>query len=270
MKRNVLDCGSSDSDTETPPKRVKLFTEPNPEGLFLCGSDLSSAEFYEDYTKMKFEEPGSHAPQSVLDPKDKSLLENNSIGLSIMQKMGFKVGQTLGKDNTGISEPITVKVKKDRFGIGATRNLPQGTTLATINNLRSHSKHKDEERRDRACLQKLQKYCYQRSGEDMDVLDRKISLTQVNEYWRSYAVETSCKKPKRVKLFGDPEPKNDTATELFEPLDFDLQPLSFQLDLLTTYARKHFLYCPHCGINFENEQDMQENCPGPSAQDHAV
>ena len=41
-----------------------------------------------------------------------------------------------------------------------------------------------------------------------------------------------------------------------------------KLELLITYLRLTHLYCMFCGINFENEEEMNNSCPGPSREDH--
>ena len=46
-------------------------------------------------------------------------IESN-IGLSLMKKMGFKEGTSLGKNASGgITEPISFKLKADREGLGS-------------------------------------------------------------------------------------------------------------------------------------------------------
>jgi hypothetical protein len=50
----------------------------------------------------------------------KSSLDQSNPGFNLMKKMGFKIGDTLGRSaNKGISEPIGIKIKSNRQGIGA-------------------------------------------------------------------------------------------------------------------------------------------------------
>jgi hypothetical protein len=51
----------------------------------------------------------------------KSIIESEktNIGLNMMKKMGFKIGESLGKQGTsGIIEPIGIKMKTGREGLG--------------------------------------------------------------------------------------------------------------------------------------------------------
>lgn len=280
MKRNVFEYSSSDSETEVPSKKLKLFIHPEILADSPDEPNLSSAENEQDYMDIKLEEKDSRTLEPALEPKETSILKNGSLGLSMMQKMGFKVGESLGVHNTGLVEPISVEVKKGRAGIGATRKLPEGSqiTPATIDTFLSHAKSKSEEQRDRLFLLKLQRYCFQESEENMAFLDGKILIKEVNEMWRSYAAQTSTKKSGRVRLFETTDDDNNKAMEpdtakamkADTVLDFDLQPIGSQLEQLIAYSRDNYFYCPYCGIKFASDEDMQENCPGPYDQDHAI
>lgn len=41
-----------------------------------------------------------------------------------------------------------------------------------------------------------------------------------------------------------------------------------KLEMLTLYLRKTYLYCVWCGYSFEDEKDLQQDCPGPTKDDH--
>ena len=41
---------------------------------------------------------------------------SGGIGMSLLQKMGWKQGEGLGKDNKGSLEPLALSVKMDRKG----------------------------------------------------------------------------------------------------------------------------------------------------------
>merc|ERR1719158_427162 len=48
--------------------------------------------------------------QSIAEPSNK--------GFAMLAKMGYKAGDSLGKDNTGRVEPVGVEVKVGRGGLG--------------------------------------------------------------------------------------------------------------------------------------------------------
>ncbi|KIJ19929.1 hypothetical protein PAXINDRAFT_67570 [Paxillus involutus ATCC 200175] len=41
-----------------------------------------------------------------------------------------------------------------------------------------------------------------------------------------------------------------------------------RLSLVLTYLRDKYAYCFWCGTQYEDESDLQENCPGPDEEDH--
>ncbi|KIK90991.1 hypothetical protein PAXRUDRAFT_14034 [Paxillus rubicundulus Ve08.2h10] len=41
-----------------------------------------------------------------------------------------------------------------------------------------------------------------------------------------------------------------------------------RLSLVITYLRDKYAYCFWCGTQYEDESDLQENCPGPDEEDH--
>ncbi|CAI9555384.1 unnamed protein product [Staurois parvus] len=45
-------------------------------------------------------------------------LSNENKGFALLQKMGYKTGQALGKQGHGIVEPIPLNIKTGRSGIG--------------------------------------------------------------------------------------------------------------------------------------------------------
>ena len=51
--------------------------------------------------------------QKAIDPSNK--------GYAILEKMGYKLGEGLGKTNSGIAEPIQLQLKNNRSGLGHTR-----------------------------------------------------------------------------------------------------------------------------------------------------
>ena len=43
---------------------------------------------------------------------------------------------------------------------------------------------------------------------------------------------------------------------------------SEQLEMLTDYLRRSHLYCVWCGCAYNDEDDLRENCPGATREDH--
>jgi len=48
---------------------------------------------------------------------------------------------------------------------------------------------------------------------------------------------------------------------------FFLQPEE-QLEMLTLYLRRTYFYCIWCGTQYEDDDDLQKECPGSTRNDH--
>ena len=56
------------------------------------------------------------------------------------------------------------------------------------------------------------------------------------------------------------QPEEEEEEDLFTTVE--------KLNLLLTYIRLEHFYCLYCGISYENQEDMDQNCPGISRDDH--
>lgn len=59
----------------------------------------------------------------------------------------------------------------------------------------------------------------------------------------------------------------NTPSEVVPKMEIELEPCEM-LPILTRYLRFEHLYCLWCGITFTNDEDLQQNCPGPTRDDH--
>lgn len=261
MRKNVFASDSStESDDDIPIKTVaKKFTIPSQ------SVDVQNDDSDDDYMLFKLLGAEGLEKYEYKRTIESSILNEDSVGLSIMMKMGFKIGDTLGRQGkeNAIKEPISVKVKRDRVGLGGNTfiSFTEGRPVS-INEYRSHALEKHAGAKNRRILAKLQKFCYERSGDDEKVLLGEKSVTQVDEMWRSQAIE----KPDNswVRLFAEKDPpKLQVELGAFQELSVE-----DQLGRLVAFSRKAFFYCAYCGICYTDKQDLESNCPGPSEADH--
>ncbi|RNA43431.1 angiogenic factor with G patch and FHA domains 1 isoform X2 [Brachionus plicatilis] len=88
------------------------------------GQDKKStiSDDYIDRAKQRRDEFGvdySHIEKIDVTLKQTDEKVKSEIGLKLMSKMGWKEGKGLGKEETGITEPISTKIKLDKSGIGS-------------------------------------------------------------------------------------------------------------------------------------------------------
>lgn len=309
MKRNVFDYGSSDSEEECFVKRSKRLVKSN-EGSGKNSGEIKhiNGEFHrkeegfedddEDYMSMVIS-PGTPAFRSRQSKASLDIpILSDSIGLKIMQKMGFKIGGTLGRqDNakSSLMEPLSIRVKTDRKGIGSTTFKVADKSKfnpATVEKYRLTSKDKHAATRNRKILEQLQRFCFHESGDDVCISEDPEKIGEVNVMWRKCAKELISKPKGRKLLFNENVSKaqevssssegvgNDngiasesstgtsTVKESVESDQFDSLTTNEQLLKLLTYSRQAYFYCPYCSVRYEDEKDMQDNCPGPFETDH--
>ncbi|KAE8601594.1 hypothetical protein XENTR_v10013731 [Xenopus tropicalis] len=200
------------------------------------------------------------------DTKLNEALGNENKGFALLQKMGYKKGQALGKKGDGIVEPIPLNIKTGRSGIGheemkkrkAEENLESYRRKIQMrkhdeeqaaDDFRMRMKSKREEIRLKADLSKSQRACMLLDGQ------KSISTPREAWYW-----------PKMNEQEADEEA--DEETEEDEDLvEEELSTLE-KLQILTSYLRGRHLFCIWCGTTYQDDEDMESNCPGDTAEDH--
>jgi len=65
---------------------------------------------------------GNHTafPPPEEPPEQNSLGEENNVGSKLLKMMGWKEGEGLGRNSSGMTAPIEVELRSERAGLGAT------------------------------------------------------------------------------------------------------------------------------------------------------
>ncbi|XP_006018482.1 G patch domain-containing protein 11 isoform X1 [Alligator sinensis] len=193
-----------------------------------------------------------------------SALGNENKGFALLQKMGYKTGQALGKTGKGIVEPIPLNIKTGRSGLGHEEqkkrkaeeklenyrrkiHMKKQADEQAADQFRVRFKNKQEERKIEGDLRKSQKACQQ--------LDSQKDINIPKEIW--YWMES------------EPEEEKDEEKEEDED-EYKSSDLSAseKLQILTAYLRGEHFYCIWCGTAYEDSEDLSSNCPGDSSAAH--
>ncbi|XP_045598202.1 G patch domain-containing protein 11 isoform X1 [Procambarus clarkii] len=194
-------------------------------------------------------------------------ISSSNIGFSMLQKMGYTPGTSLGKQNQGRLEPVSVEVKSDRVGLGWQEMIKDHRKKREERKLQKRSKHKDdadpEKFRARLHLQRIEKFIQQdlkKSQRICHQMDSKQDLTVPVElwFWPSYALNFEEEDEEEEEDNGENEDEEDDVE--FEPEE--------QLNILTAYLRSTYCYCIWCCAVYDDERDLKQNCPGPTRADH--
>lgn len=227
---------------------------------------------------------------------NKSLLTGKhaekSIGLSIMERMGFRVGESLGKTKCDKSYPVTnpieVDIKTNRLGIGASQSknashiIPQAEV--DVNEYRERIQQAKTKANNICMADKAMKTCFELSGDSERYYNDsdRFKPGTINVLWRPYVIEMIEKKvftkmrQKVVRIDEDKEQENNDLALISPNLDgadneyeiyILLDPI-IKLQKLLKYMRDNHSYCFFCASSFDSQEDLEKNCPGVHEEDH--
>ncbi|XP_030627833.1 G patch domain-containing protein 11 isoform X1 [Chanos chanos] len=198
-----------------------------------------------------------------------SSISKENKGFSLLQKMGYKAGQGLGKEGAGRVEPIPLNIKTDRGGIGMEEakkrkaeeelehyrqkvQMKHQAEKRSLEDFRTRKRTEREERQIEGDMRKSQRACEQ--------LDTQKGITTPREQW--YWPEVLNQEEEEEEEDDEQEEsKNDEAEE------DELTSLD-KLHFITSYLRGVHFYCIWCGTTYNDEEDLSSNCPGDTAADH--
>ncbi|KAM6916691.1 G patch domain-containing protein 11 [Xenentodon cancila] len=192
-----------------------------------------------------------------------SSIGNENKGFALLQKMGYKAGQGLGKEGAGRVDPIPLNIKTDRGGIGMEEmkkrkaeeelehyrhkiRAKQQNETKSLEDFRSRVRTEREEKKIEGDLRRSQRSCEQ--------LDSQKGITIPREAWYWPKANSDDE--------DDGLEEEDEEEEIIELTSFD------KLQILTSYLRGIHFYCIWCGTAYNDEEDLFSNCPGDTAADH--
>ncbi|KAG7512695.1 G patch domain-containing protein 11 [Solea senegalensis] len=196
-----------------------------------------------------------------------SSVSSENKGFALLQKMGYKAGQGLGKKGAGRVDPIPLSIKTDRGGIGMEEvkkrkaeeelehyrqkvRAKQQNETRSLEDFRSRVRTEREERKIEADFRKSQRAC-----EQLDT-QKNITIPREDWYWPKVDAEEEEEEEE------DANEEESEEEEIAELTAFD------KLQILTSYLRGVHFYCTWCGTTYNDEDDLCSNCPGDTAADH--
>ncbi|XP_051503948.1 G patch domain-containing protein 11 [Myxocyprinus asiaticus] len=194
-----------------------------------------------------------------------SSISTENKGFALLQKMGYKAGQGLGREGAGRVEPVPLSIKTDRGGIGMEEmkkrkadeelqnyrkkvQMKQHMEKKSLEDFRVRKRTEREERQTLGDLRKSQRACEQLDSQKGFTVPRDIW------YWPEVVKEEEEDEEEEAKSEGSEDEEELT------PLD--------KLQFLTSYLRGVHFYCIWCGTAYNDEEDLGSNCPGDTALDH--
>ncbi|KAH7722385.1 G-patch domain containing protein [Aphelenchoides avenae] len=226
-------------------------------------------------------------------------LDSQSKGFSLLAKMGYKPGMSIGKKkegDEGIKEPIPIQMKTGRMGLGGeTHEKEKQKERCEMHLQRMHMQAKMNEVladdfRQRKRGRTVQKQVIgdilktRKACQELDVRQGR-ELPEEYWFWPIYAAKaseeptsTTRSDPKRLRLVKSESDEDDErkyhysngkeAPPEIQFEDFDEDELIERLETITTYVRRTHFYCIWCGCAYESADELSDHCPGSTRQDH--
>lgn len=263
MKRSIFEDDEDSEEDIVPkkPKKLLIPTEKSDAEVLSteeCAKNDAKTEDSLDY--MDFDTRETKLESKPQAKSERTLLDDKtSIGLSIMQKMGFKVGESLGKNTKKDPGVIKVVQKSDKSGIG------KETQLERVDDFITYKVQNNKEKTELKLKVSLMKTCFELSG-DAERWEQDKNADGINSLWKEYAILLLDKEEDRKDRKRIISGKNSTTK-----CNNSISPLctNEHIQLLIEYLRISHLYCYFCGSKFTDRNDLDSNCPGPAEEDHA-
>ncbi|CAI4035183.1 hypothetical protein SMKI_12G3290 [Saccharomyces mikatae IFO 1815] len=239
---------------------------------------------------------------------DTSLRLNMPKGYKMMEIMGYKEGEILGKNRSALKEPIKVEIKPKKQGICTSKpdsSIASDMKMSKQKFIRWKSEKKHKERLEKIWY-RIQKVAFDMMG-DSELYNPGQDPRDFNVLWRSYVIQLneelkggnsnndssyntdakdgksqisveeleSSTMPKIEKKEYTPVAINyntsmvsDSTTDDTELAALEELSIEKRITKLNIFLRYERYYCFFCGIKYNDECDLYEHCPGVNEEDH--
>lgn len=209
--------------------------------------------------------PINEVAKETLEESQKAAIPTSNIGFKLLEKMGFKPGTGLGKNKDGIQEPIEIKFREGKKGVGvesaikekAEKYWQEYEKLEKVqkDSFEVISRRRIREQKSASDLYKSRVVCEQ--------LDLKKGILE-NPLWTPFNLVAA---QKRAVLLNDLDLKPNVKAELSE-VDIENVKCEENLAKITAYLREKYNYCLWCGEAYSSPTELADLCPGDTEEDH--
>lgn len=196
-------------------------------------------------------------------------------GYNMLKKLGFQVDKGLGKSETGLLLPLDIKEHRKKYGIGIIApNFPSSKRVAekvtslhqqsifeeAKESFRTNSRDKWRNREQASAVRKAEKVIIDLDGQ-LDIARHGLwpNLEGASEDCEDKEDMDDKIKTSSDESLYDPKRTHDAST---------IVENEQKLVACVEYLRDVHCFCLFCGCQYENEQDLLQNCPGKWEDDH--
>ncbi|KAG8224523.1 hypothetical protein J437_LFUL004214 [Ladona fulva] len=279
-------CPTPPSITRTPNISKEISSKDVRPGLIQDRSKQRLIEIEKRKSASDEENKKRHKSQASLEAerREEGLQEAipaDNKGFELLQKMGYKPGEALGKTVKGPIVPVKIEVKGDRSGLGrksstklvmeAKKRAEEKTesleeSKVTTQDFRKRITSDVKRRHAETDLVSSQRACY-----NLD-LENGYDEPVKRWYWPVEVIEKVDEALKDYedqvygRLLGRKRKRKDSKEEdIAEDEEIGTDE---KLAELTEYLRSTYFYCVWCGATFSGKSDIAKYCPGPSRELH--
>ncbi|CDK26496.1 unnamed protein product [Kuraishia capsulata CBS 1993] len=262
-------------------------TETKPKNLLPASMKTGLTEKYDVIQKKTTEAGLKRSLFGAIDSQAEAeeLPNKKSKGLSMMEKMGFKVGEGLGRNKDSIKEPVSINTEQNkansRMGIRVKDNtiLDQPHTSVEIdakefqNRLTETSEIKRNEQTLRTMQKTMVNLGWLGYGGFEELLNADMNVIPV--WLRTYVwnMKEKLQKTNEEKEQEDEEEpyskpqKNYKLEEDEEVSEYDAEPIAKRV-VDANKSLRDLNYCYYCGTKYKDAAEMAEFCPGEQEFSH--
>ncbi|KAI8785275.1 G patch domain-containing protein 11 isoform X1 [Biomphalaria glabrata] len=209
-----------------------------------------------------------------------SSIPTESKGFALLQKMGYKPGQGIGKLGTGRIEPVPIEVKNNRFGLGKDTEMKRkAIEMNTMRSMMAVKRLKTDEKQRNNFLDRMrEKFSTQSVDRDLRMaqnvciqLDQEQGLTEPGEvfFWPPSCLPSQENEGDDLQPNDVQEENDDCDVDEVVDCPAYMEFSEFErLDILTRYLRNTYFYCQWCGVKYNDKVDLDTNCPGNTSEAH--
>ncbi|XP_060536857.1 G patch domain-containing protein 11 [Cylas formicarius] len=190
-------------------------------------------------------------------------LSSENKGFRMLEKMGFKSGESLGRAKSGIKEPIDIVLKQGTSGVGRESHIKEMFTRKQhqkVKNLKHYEVQYRLANKERKNLSQMRRDFF-KAQKVCEELDFRSNIKDPIEdfFWTKDTI-------KRRRKMGKHTCEDTDSSD--EDEEFEQYVTEENLFALIDYIRSKHLYCLYCVITGIDIEDLKENCPGPYRMDH--
>jgi hypothetical protein len=203
---------------------------------------------------------------------------NRYLCFKLARKLTFYImerrpGTGLGKNQQGVTQPISVEIRDDKSGLGAFEEKKAAIeTDAAMQKLHSvvlaHKRAKLEEQ-----FQNQSKSVFHEKKVigNIHTALKAIAHLEENDRQKGAVIEESNVKVPEILSTLAALPLRETPVSVHTFLTEELsaaQRGQILLDLLE-YLRERYFYCIYCGATYASAEEIESECPGTLYEDHS-